>query len=353
MTWNVGTVGFGDDPEFHYVTAPGRPSPPPLGSPRDAATGALDGGSYFFGNNFGTAFFFVIGRLDPAHALSYITGGQGSGAQVDGTGAAAVIRSPNGIMQAPSGDLWFADVIGGTHGITIRKCDPTTGTVTTVAGHGLGVFGPGLIAGGPIDGTGTAAGFSGAYNLVASNAGNIWISEYDWSCVRKMTPAGVVTSITTPTPTWAVAYDQVRDILYCVGANASGSSQFFRINSPDSASPVVQTMTPVPAPGVQFGYAFAGAVVDGNGDLWAGANAGSGTHALIRISRPWATLSPNARFVAYHDFARPVVPGPCRGFNFDIPGAALHLTAQGVSAVRLFTPSGRKDWPAVIEPTSP
>ena len=81
-----------------------------------------------------------------------------------------------------SGNLYVADSLNDT----IRKITPA-GAVTTLAG----------LAGtsGSSDGTGTAARFWYPLGVAADSAGNVYVSDTQNLTVRKITPAGVVTTL--------------------------------------------------------------------------------------------------------------------------------------------------------------
>ncbi|MCX6951136.1 MAG: hypothetical protein NTV51_02980, partial [Verrucomicrobia bacterium] len=76
--------------------------------------------------------------------------------------------------------------IADTYNYTIRKLTPA-GTVSTVAG----------LAGtkGAADGTGEAARLGLAYAIVVDATGNLYVSDYDNHTIRKITPARVVTTL--------------------------------------------------------------------------------------------------------------------------------------------------------------
>ncbi|MEO6996083.1 MAG: FG-GAP-like repeat-containing protein, partial [Lacunisphaera sp.] len=98
----------------------------------------------------------------------------------DGTGAAARFNNPYGVAVDASGQIYIAD----NGNFTIRKITPA-GVVTTLAGS------PG--ESGSVDGIGSAARFFDPVGLAVDNAGNVFVVDND--TVRKITPAGVVTTI--------------------------------------------------------------------------------------------------------------------------------------------------------------
>ncbi len=114
-------------------------------------------------------------------AVTTIAGTAGQEGTTDGTGAAARLTDPRGVVaDAAHGLVYFAD-----HG-AVRKIS-SSGVVTTVAGA-VGTQGY-------TDGTGTAARFSGNFAGCLDLNGNILMADR-WNYVlRQITPAGVVTTI--------------------------------------------------------------------------------------------------------------------------------------------------------------
>ncbi len=122
-----------------------------------------------------------IRRIDVNGAVTTLAGLAGSPGAVDGTGAAARFATPQGIALDAAGNVYVAD----RSNQTIRKVTPA-GVVTTIAGQ-VGV------AGG-MDGVATAATFNGPSALTVDAAGNVYVVD-DNPAVRRITPAGVVTTI--------------------------------------------------------------------------------------------------------------------------------------------------------------
>ncbi len=99
----------------------------------------------------------------------------------DGTGRAARFRLPSGCAVDSSGNVYVSD----RNGQTLRKVSPG-GVVSTLAGT------PGLS--GIDDGAGLVAKFNQPSGTAVDGAGNVYLAEIGSHTVRKITPAGVVST---------------------------------------------------------------------------------------------------------------------------------------------------------------
>ncbi len=124
----------------------------------------------------------TIRKITPAAVVTTLAGTANSEGSADGTGAAARFWFPSGVAVDAGGNVYVAD----TYNHTIRMITPA-GVVTTVAGA----------AGtqGSADGTGSAARFSYPYGIAIGSGGNLYVSDSENFSVRRVTPAGVVTTV--------------------------------------------------------------------------------------------------------------------------------------------------------------
>jgi sugar lactone lactonase YvrE len=123
--------------------------------------------------------------VTPAGVVTTFVGGGPSstgGSSADGFGSAAQFDNPNGIAIDASGNLYVAD----SGNYTIRKITPNGG-VSTLAGL-AGQFGN-------TDGTGSAARFGTPTGVAVDASGNVFVTDSSSKDIRKITPAGVVTTL--------------------------------------------------------------------------------------------------------------------------------------------------------------
>lgn len=99
----------------------------------------------------------------------------------EGNGSMAAFDGPAGIVVDPAGNVYVADA----NNQRIRKVSPR-GDVTTLAGSGNK---------GWADGAGAAASFFEPKGLALDNDGNLFVADTGNHLIRKITPAGVVSTL--------------------------------------------------------------------------------------------------------------------------------------------------------------
>jgi len=106
--------------------------------------------------------------------------GTGTAGSANGTGTAASFNNPVGVTVDAGGNIYVGDRLNNL----IRKIS-STGVVTTLAGSG---------AYGSSNGTGTAASFASPYGVAIDASGNVYVGDGGNNLIRKITPGGVVTT---------------------------------------------------------------------------------------------------------------------------------------------------------------
>lgn len=152
----------------------------------------------------------VIRKVSPAGAVTTLAGkvelkgGQPVGGFANGSGGAAKFRCPRGVAIDPSGNILVAD----TENALLRKVTPA-GVVTTLAG--------GAENAGYVNGTNGAARFSNPQGVAVDAAGTIYIADTGNQVIRKVTAAGLVSTLTNGmshfTSPRAVAVDRAGNVV--------------------------------------------------------------------------------------------------------------------------------------------
>jgi uncharacterized repeat protein (TIGR01451 family) len=126
----------------------------------------------------------TVRKITPAGVVTTLAGfaGDGEVSDRDGMGVDARLFFPTGIALDSAGNVYVTE----QQGYTIRKITPA-GVVSTLAG----TFG----VSGSADGTGSAASFYYPCGIAVDSGGNVYVSEILNQTIRKITPAGVVTTI--------------------------------------------------------------------------------------------------------------------------------------------------------------
>lgn len=130
----------------------------------------------------------TLRRVSPDGSVRTVLGMPAQRGAVDGAGAAARFHGPQAVVADPDGNVFVAD--WDNH--NIRKITPD-GTVTTWAGSTAGAQGLGFSE--TRDGTGIEARFYNPAGIAIDVARNLYVTDANAHVVRKITPAGVVSTV--------------------------------------------------------------------------------------------------------------------------------------------------------------
>jgi sugar lactone lactonase YvrE len=119
---------------------------------------------------------------NPVGVVTTLAGQAGVTGSSDGSGTAARFNHPAGVAVDGTSNVYVAD----TDNNEIRKVT-TAGVVSTLAGRAGNA--------GSADGSGSAASFNGPSGIVADATGNLYVADTLNHTIRKVTSAGVVTTI--------------------------------------------------------------------------------------------------------------------------------------------------------------
>ncbi|MCU1382798.1 MAG: repeat protein [Acidobacteria bacterium] len=136
------------------------------------------GGSLYVADTFNH----TVRKITVGGVVSTVAGLGGVSGEADGTGDAARFLYPAGVAVDPSNNVYVAD----TSNHTIRKIT-SAGVVTTLAGTAS--------TRGASDGTGSGAQFFFPTGIGLDTSGNLYVGDQNNNKVRKITPAGVVSTL--------------------------------------------------------------------------------------------------------------------------------------------------------------
>ncbi|MDB6174663.1 MAG: repeat containing protein [Chthoniobacteraceae bacterium] len=140
---------------------------------------AVDGNGNVYVSDFGN---YAIRRITSAGVVTTLAGMDHQFGSIDGPGSSAQFKGPSGIAVDGAGNVYVADLFSQT----IRRIS-TGGVVTTLAGKADAI--------GKVDATGSQARFTFPSGLAVDGSGNVYVSDSGNSTIRKITSAGVVTTV--------------------------------------------------------------------------------------------------------------------------------------------------------------
>src|SRR5271166_2320550 len=122
------------------------------------------------------------------YTISTFAGNNTAGFSGDGGApTSAELSSPDGITFDSSGNLYIAD----SANQRVRKI--SGGTINTVAGNGSAGYSGDMAKG--VTGTATSAELFGPSGVTVDSSGNIYIADTGNHVIRRVTPAGIITTI--------------------------------------------------------------------------------------------------------------------------------------------------------------
>jgi sugar lactone lactonase YvrE len=174
-----------------------------------------------------------IRKVTPLGAVSTLAGNGNAAPFSDGVGTStATFNNPCGVEVDGLGNVLVADVVNNR----IRRITPV-GVVTTFVGSGAAAW---------TDGVGTAAAFSAPRHLALQANGNLLVGDSGNSCLRAVTPAGVVSTLAGgATPGFLDGFGAVARLsgVWGVAVDANGT-----VHVGDSANNRIRRLDCAPCP---------------------------------------------------------------------------------------------------------
>jgi hypothetical protein len=124
----------------------------------------------------------TIRKITSAGVVTTLAGNPGQTGSTDGTGSAARFHWPSGVAVDGAGNVFVADTVNQT----IRKIT-SDGVVATVAGRAGQA--------GSADGWSSMARFGWPYDVTVDSAGNLFVADGQNNTIRKITSGGMVTTL--------------------------------------------------------------------------------------------------------------------------------------------------------------
>jgi len=182
----------------------------------------------------------TIRKITPAGKVSTLAGSAGWPGSADGPGTSASFSLPSGVAVDGTGNVFVAD----NYNNTVRKIT-RDGMVSTLAGTAGGFN--------SVDGTGASASFNSTVALAVDGAGNLFVVDND--TIRKITPAGVVTTL-------ADSKGATISFIFAQGVAVDGAGNLFVA---DAVGNVIQKISPAGVVGTLAGTVGESGSADGTG----------------------------------------------------------------------------------------
>ena len=274
----------------------------------------------------------TIRKITPAGIVSTLAGTQGIIGSQDGTGGSASFHSPRGIATDSANNVYVAD----SNNFTVRKITPA-GLVSTFAGSGHQ---------GSADGAGSTATFASPFGIATDGADNVYVADATNYIIRKITPAGTVSTLAgAPGLTGSADGSSEARFGFPVGVATDGAGNVYvadmNNNTIRKVTPagVVSTLagtagTVGNADGVGPAASFnqpAGLATDSVGNVYVV----DATNYAIRKITPAGVVSTIAGVAGQFGFVPGALPGKLEFLNGAVvSGNSLYITLEnGIAAV--------------------